>query len=62
MMNQKNREPGFYWVVHRGKKQIAEWSHDYDGVWLLTGSDEIFWDSEMEKIDESRIVREEQKS
>ena len=50
MISQKNREPGFYLVKFKGRIIAAEWTNEYDGVWLVPGSHEIFWESQMEDV------------
>ena len=62
-MNQKNREPGFYWVKINlyDEWQTAEWCDQFC-FWLATGSDNAFRDNELYEIDERRITREEPQS
>lgn len=61
-MSQKNREPGFYLVKFKGRVIAAEWITEYDGVWLVPGSDEIFWESEMNEVYHRITIEDEQKS
>lgn len=51
------REFGFYWVVSGGVWHVAYWSDIFDG-WYLTGCEDKLIDSDMDEIDERRIVRE----
>ena len=59
-MSQKNREPGFYWVLPFG----FEWTvAEYTGhIWMSARVFTALTDLDMEEIDERRITREEQKS
>lgn len=57
-MNQNNREPGFYLVKFKGRVIVAEWIDEYDGCWLVPGSDEIFWESEMEETYHAITIKE----
>lgn len=56
--NQKNREPGFYWVKFLGDWEIAEWCSFYE-KWYVTGVEDYYLDRELKEIEERRIIREE---
>jgi hypothetical protein len=54
------RENGFYWVRDTVEWVIAEWHGDSIPClsrWMLTSTDERFYDDEFQEIDELRIVR-----
>ena len=48
------REAGFYWVKRWGEWLPAEWNAKW---WSLPGTDECFWDRELDEIDDRRIER-----
>lgn len=54
------RESGLYWVKynHYSEWTVAEWCSDFS-FWMMIGGDGGFRDSDMDDIDERRIVREE---
>jgi len=53
------REAGFYWVKYEGVWQVASWETSWRNVkeWALAGCELYKENSEMEEIDERRIVR-----
>ena len=61
-MNQKNREPGFYWVNFAGYWQVSYWSK-FNICWYLASSPaQRRSDEDFSEIDERRITREEPQS
>jgi len=62
-MNQKNREPGFYWVkldLHDDWR-VAEWKVEpfMRPCWFLIDYEGDCYDDDLFEIDERRIIREE---
>ena len=57
-VNQKNREPGFYWV-RTNRWYISEWR---DNAWWFPGDNCCQYECDIDEIDERRITRDEQKS
>lgn len=51
------RKGGFYWVIWEGVEHVACWSVVFGG-WYITGYEDKLIDSDMDEIDERRIVRE----
>lgn len=50
------REQGYYWVVKRGERMIANWhSSGDDYAWSICGSSICFEDSAFEQIDQTSI-------
>jgi hypothetical protein len=52
-----NRKDGFYRVKRNGKWIIAEYLNliQYPSAWFLTGNEELFYDTDFEKINENII-------
>lgn len=51
------RETGFYWVVWCKSEQVAFWNQSSEG-WYIADNQGKMCDSDLEEIDERRIVRE----
>lgn len=51
-----NRQEGYYWIKHHGKFKIALWFNVLESYfWSLCYSDELYFDSDFEHINEVRI-------
>lgn len=53
------RQDGYYWVKITFEWRIARYFSDY-GHWFITGTSEVFSDSDFEEIDEKPILKDEQ--
>lgn len=47
------RENGYYWINFHGTEQIAEYR---DGNWFLIGFSYPVYESELQEINETRII------